>query len=95
MSTTQNTQYMLWLDTEHNDFAKALAQASKHYHEKYGHWPTLVLAPQSWESAVNALKETWRKQGKSGVEIEIRKNVLPRHLMLTHQRRDNASDKSH
>jgi len=78
-------QWMLWFEeVPQNGFAEALRRAAEHYQQKYGHWPNHVVAPDEWSDEVNALLKRWKADGKNGITIEIRLNVLPRHLMLTY-----------
>lgn len=84
--------YMLWYEEQQNGFAEALRRAAEYYHNRHGQWPTQVLAPQSWATEVAEVLERWKHLGKNGINIEVRQNVLPRHLMLTHQEIDESDE---
>jgi len=76
-------QWMLWFEEyPKNGFAEALRRAAEYYHQKYAHWPNLAEAPTEWAEEANALLKRWKEQGKHGITVEIRTNVLPRHLMI-------------
>jgi len=78
-------QRMLWFEEiPKNGFAEALRRAAEYYHQKYGRWPNHVEAPTEWADEAEALLKRWKEQGKNGIAIEIRNDVLPRHLMIAY-----------
>ncbi len=74
---------MLWYEEiKDNGFGEALRRASQYYNTKYGRWPNRVELPLAWAGEADEFKKRLAAEGRNGIEIEVRKEILARHLKV-------------